>query len=272
MSTLTCAGVSLVIAIALSGCDDSSQGSATPSSTTTSPTLAPVAVPAASCPASHRYPLTLQPETPDEARIAGHFIACTNGQAGTSTYYENRDATAVWTLDQPAISISLDLKVQVFRDALPDTLKRRTLEPGQNATINLAPNKIRLSLDPQVQSAWQTLTALADTVYDAAGTRLKRMLAAGSKSRRAAIDCVSEGFNIGQTIAETSDSSAPETLIESGLDVLDSAKTCGKSLKAARIEGVVTPEELSRSLKSSTWRTSTNTILKVVKLARGLHI
>ena len=272
MSTLTCAGVALVIAIALSGCDTDKPDRSSPPSTSVAPTLTPVQVAATSCPATHPVPLTLQPETPDEARIAHNLIGCTNNQVGTSTYYENRDDSAVWILDQPAVSISLDLKIQVFRDALPESLKRRTLEPGQHATVNLAPAKLRLSLDPQVQSAWQTLTAMTDTLYDAAGTRLKRLYTAGSKSRKAAVDCVSEGFKIGQTIAKSDSSQPPEDLIESGLDVLDSLKTCGKSLKAARFEGVVTPEDLSRSLKTPTWRTSTNTILKITKLARGLHI
>jgi hypothetical protein len=207
----------------------------------------------------------------DEASIAGNLIGCTN-RTGTSTYFDNRDDSAVWTMDHAASSISLGLKVQAFREAMPQALQRRTLEPGQSATINAASTSIRLTLDPQVQSAWQALTAFADTVADAAETRLERLLSLGSKSRKATIDCVSEGFRIGQEIAKAGDSRAPEDLIESGLGIFDSAKACGKSIKAARAEGVVTAEELGRELKSSSWRSSTNTIVKITKLARGVHI
>ena len=275
MRTVRRAATTLVAVLAVAGCDSGPDPEPARQTTKVSPTLTTVAVPASSCPPSHPVPLVLYPETPEEADIVDKLIGCTNNSVGTSTYFENHADSAVWTLDRPATSMSLAPMAQVFRDAMPAELKRRTLEPGQSVIISGTPTLIHLSLNPQVQAAWQALSALVDTARNKARAavedRLKRLLSDNSKSRKATVTCVFEGFKVGEQLAGPGESRLPEDLIETGLDIFDSVKGCGKAIKEAGSEGVLVADDVGRELKSSTWRSATNTMLKLVKVARGVH-
>lgn len=275
MRTVRRAAATLVAVLAVAGCDGGPDPEPVRQTTKVSPTLTTVAVPASKCPPSYPVPLVLYPETPEEARIVDKLIGCTNNSVGTSTYFENGADAAVWTLDRPATSMSLTPIAQVFRDALPAGLKRRTLEPGQWVIISAAPTLIHLSLNMQVQAAWQALSAFVDTVRDKARAavedRLKRLLSDNSKSRKATVACVSEGFNAGERIASAGESRSPEDLIETGLDIFDSVRGCGKAIKEAGIDGLLVADDLGRELKSSTWRSATDAMLQTVKIARGVH-
>jgi hypothetical protein len=269
MTTVKLAAAVVSVALALAGCDSQPDPPA------------PVVVRAHNCPTTHPTPLVLYPETQEEASIVSTLIACTNGD-GSSTYFENLHESAVWTIDRPTdvrwTVLDSDLKLDVFHEVIQaNRLDGMTLEPGRYATIDRPPAEVHLSLNPSAQAAWQTLSLLADTAQDkikgAAQDGLKRLLRKGSPSRNATVDCLFEGFSMGQQVVKAGESRSPEDVLESGLGIFDNAKTCAKSInQAARSEGVITIEDIARETKSSAWRTTTRTMLNTLKIAKGIRI
>jgi hypothetical protein len=253
--------IAVVAALALGGCGDTSTPAAQPPAQggytianppPTNPTLAltPVTTPEANCPPStFPDPLTMQPETADEARLLGNLDFCTLKTAanpqGMGSYLHNRDQTAVWVLDQPANitnpanPTNLPLVNMAFRTLVHDRgLTGATLEPGRALSYpSIDPSSVHAYLNVSAQAAWQVLNLTVESVQKKAASSVEaaavKVLGGSTSSRQAAVTCAFEGFHAGQSIRAAVKGSRLDAL-QKAIDVASAGSKCSMALDAAK--------------------------------------
>ena len=268
----------VVAALALSGCGPEPTPPPPPSSFTqpvTTSTFTAVTTPQANCVLDgFRVPLTMYPETADEARLIRSLDACTGATTaafpnGRGIYLSNHDATAVWVLDKPtgltnpAFESNLSLRNRTFRNMLRGlNFAGVTLEPQRYVYYpNLDPLSVHLYLDASAQAAWQVLNLTVESVQDKTRSTLedaavKVLGGSAPSSRQAAVTCAVAGFNSGTSITAARKGTKVDAL-QAAIQVGSSASVCGRALDAARAErlvGMAKEEVVLFQERSSTWR------------------
>jgi hypothetical protein len=219
------------------------------------PTLPPVRTSGSLCPAAYPNPLSVQPESVDEATVQATLVVCTgpvtdDSPYGTGIFVRNASDAAVWVIDEPEsvlgrpVMAPRTLQVKAMLSFLQTHREVRgvTLPPRasfEESTVD--PRTIRLSLDSSAQAAWQVLNlavaSVAEQVQTNAANRVEmaahRLLNSTAPSRGAVFTCMAQAFDAGRAVANARNGMHVQRL-ETALDLGSSGSICGAAISSAQ--------------------------------------
>jgi hypothetical protein len=250
--TLRLIAVATVVGFALGAC---SAGTAPSPPPPPQPTLRPVATDRALCPAAYPNPLSVQPESADEAMVQSTLVICTGRPTddrpyGKGIFLRNASDAAVWVIEQPDSLLGLGvmaprtLQVKTLQNFLQTQRPIRgvTLPPRasfEESTVD--PRTVRLSLNGSAQAAWQVLNlavaSVAKQVHPNAANRNEmaahRLLASTAPSKEALFICMGQAFDAGNDVAGVANGKHVERL-EAALDLGSATSDCGAAINRAQ--------------------------------------